>query len=73
MSTERLTGKVRWFNASRGFGFIQGPDGKDVFLHYSCIKMDGYRTLAADEVVTYTLGNGPSGKIQAMDVEKESK
>jgi CspA family cold shock protein len=70
MNEERIIGKVRWFNASRGFGFLQGPDDKDIFVHYSCIKMNGFKTLAADDRVSYILGNGPTGKLQAMDVEK---
>ena len=40
-----MTGKVKWFNAEKGFGFIEGEDGKDVFVHFSAITMDGYKTL----------------------------
>ncbi|MDO9547194.1 MAG: cold-shock protein, partial [Pelolinea sp.] len=43
--SERLTGTVKWFNPSKGYGFIDQEDDEDVFVHYSVIKMDGYRVL----------------------------
>lgn len=48
-----MNGKVKWFNASKGFGFIEGEDGKDVFAHYSEIKSDGYKSLNEGQEVTY--------------------
>lgn len=56
------TGKVKWFNNAKGFGFIV-PDGKDddVFAHYSTITMDGYRTLKAGQEVEFELNQGPKG------------
>ena len=56
------TGKVKWFNNAKGFGFIC-PDGggDDVFAHYSTIEMDGYRTLKAGQPVEFELHEGPKG------------
>ncbi|MEY8543751.1 cold-shock protein [Dubosiella newyorkensis] len=47
------TGKVKWFNAEKGYGFITGEDGKDVFVHYSSINCDGFKTLEEGQTVTY--------------------
>ena len=47
------TGKVKWFNAEKGYGFINGTDGKDIFVHYSAINADGYKTLEEGQTVTY--------------------
>ncbi len=47
------TGKVKWFNAEKGYGFITGTDGKDIFIHYSAINSDGYKTLEEGQTVTY--------------------
>ncbi len=47
------TGKVTWFNAEKGYGFITGTDGKDIFVHYSAINSDGYKTLEEGQTVTY--------------------
>ena len=47
------TGTVKWFNAEKGYGFITGEDGKDVFVHYSSIKCDGFKTLEEGQTVTY--------------------
>lgn len=47
------TGKVKWFNAEKGYGFIIGTDGKDIFVHYSAINSDGYKTLEEGQTVTY--------------------
>lgn len=56
------TGTVKWFNNSKGFGFIT-PDegGQDLFVHYSDVQMDGYRNLAQDQKVTYVYNDGPKG------------
>jgi CspA family cold shock protein len=48
-------GSVKWFNAVRGFGFIKREDGRDVFVHYSSIVVDGYRTLTEGELVEYEM------------------
>lgn len=56
------TGRVKWFNNAKGFGFIC-PDGggDDIFAHYSTISMEGYRTLKAGQEVEYSLHEGPKG------------
>ena len=63
----RHVGKVKWFNSSLGYGFIIGPEAQDVFVHYSHIKMDGYRTLKESQSVEYTLVL-EDNKPQARDV-----
>ena len=60
-------GKVKWFNESKGFGFIEGA-GEDVFVHYSAIKGTGFRTLAEGQLVSYEIERGPKGA-QAVNVE----
>lgn len=56
-----MNGTVKWFNAEKGFGFITGEDGKDVFAHFSQINKDGYKTLDEGEEVTFDLAQGPKG------------
>jgi CspA family cold shock protein len=69
MSTvvERLSGTVKWFNSAKGYGFIAVDDGPDVFVHYSQIRGDGYRTLDEGQQVEFTLVEGLKGP-QAQDV-----
>ncbi|MBN1342546.1 MAG: cold-shock protein [Phycisphaerae bacterium] len=55
------TGKVKWFNDSKGFGFIQVDDGTDAFVHYSDIEGDGYKSLAEGDAVQFELGKGDKG------------
>jgi len=55
------TGNVKWFNDSKGFGFITGEDGHDVFVHYSSIQGDGFRSLAEGDSVSYEVEEGPKG------------
>lgn len=57
------TGTVKWFNNAKGYGFIlgEGSNGEDLFVHYSSIKMDGYKTLKAGQIVTYDIIQGPKG------------
>ncbi len=65
--SERYVGTVKWFNATKGFGFIGREDGEDVFVHYSAIRMDGYRTLEEGQKVEFSIEQGPKG-LQAADV-----
>lgn len=67
----RLTGKVKWFNENKGYGFILQADGRDVFVHYSEIKEDGYRTLAEGEMVEFEVAESPKGP-QAKDVVRNA-
>ena len=54
-------GKVKWFNARKGYGFIAAPDGRDVFVHYSSISGDGYKTLEEGDSVTFEIVEGEKG------------
>ncbi|KAB0484233.1 cold shock protein (beta-ribbon, CspA family) [Pseudomonas reinekei] len=62
MSGVKVSGKVKWFNNAKGFGFIN-EDGKteDLFVHYSAIQMDGYKTLKAGQAVVFEIIQGPKG------------
>ncbi len=63
------TGTVKWFNESKGFGFISPSDGsKDVFVHFSAIASSGFRTLTEGQSVTFDVENGPKGP-QAVNVQ----
>ena len=66
-----MKGKVKWFNSEKGYGFITGEDDKDVFVHYSAIQGDGYKTLEEGQEVSYDLTEGQRG-MQASNVVKES-
>jgi CspA family cold shock protein len=68
MSTsERKTGTVKWFNPSKGYGFIEFEDDQEIFVHYSAIQMDGYRVLKQGQVVEFEIEEGPKGN-QAIAV-----
>ena len=56
-----MKGTVKWFNQDKGFGFITGEDGKEVFAHYSQIQKDGFKTLAENEEVVYEVTQGQKG------------
>jgi CspA family cold shock protein len=63
------TGTVKWFNETKGFGFITPSEGgKDVFVHFSAIKSEGFRTLAEGQTVTFDVEDGPKGP-QATNVQ----
>ena len=62
-------GTVKWFNADKGFGFITGEDGNDVFAHFSAIQSDGFKTLDEGQAVTFDTEEGPRG-LQATNIVK---
>ena len=65
---ERKTGSVKWFNSTKGFGFISQPEGEDVFVHFKSIVGDGYRSLAENDKVEFTVVQGEKGP-QASEVK----
>jgi CspA family cold shock protein len=64
---ERETGKVKWFNDAKGFGFIERAQGGDVFVHFSSIRGAGFKSLSEGQKVEYLVADGPRGP-QAQDV-----
>lgn len=64
---QMAVGKVKWFNDSKGFGFIEKEDGTEIFVHFSAIRADGYKTLAQGQKVEFDLYDGPQGP-QAQNV-----
>lgn len=65
--SERETGTVKWFNGSKGYGFISREEGGDVFVHYTAIQTEGFRTLEEGQQVEFTVEEGPKGP-QATNV-----
>lgn len=65
--SERETGTVKWFNSSKGYGFIQRDKGDDVFVHFRAIRGEGYRSLEDGQRVEFTVNEGQKG-LQAEDV-----
>ena len=63
-----VTGKVKWFNEKKGFGFLEQPGGADVFVHFSAIKASGFKTLPEGATVTFDVEQGQKGP-QALNVE----
>ena len=64
-----MTGTVKWFNAEKGFGFIEREDGDDVFVHFSAIQGDGFKTLEEGQKVNFDITKGPRGD-QAENVTR---
>lgn len=68
--SERVQGKVKWFNASKGYGFLERPDGEaDVFVHFSAIQAEGFKVLDEGDEVEFEVVDGPKGP-QAANVRK---
>src|SRR3979409_55476 len=65
----RISGKVKWFNNSKGYGFIEQPGSSDIFVHYSAIQGDGFKTLEEGQEVEFEVTQGPKGP-QAENVMK---
>jgi len=65
--SERENGTVKWFSNNKGYGFIEREDGPDVFVHFSAIQSDGYRSLEEGQQVEFTIEDGPKGP-QAANV-----
>lgn len=67
-----ISGKVKWFSESKGYGFIEPEGGgEDIFVHYSSIKADGFKTLNEGQAVTYNAEKGPKG-MHAVEVQLDS-
>lgn len=64
-------GKIKWFNNEKGYGFIEGENDEDIFVHYSAIKQDGYKSLAEGQIVEYELLETEKG-LQAINVKEVS-
>lgn len=69
---QKLTGIIKWFDDAKGFGFISGKDGKDIFVHYSTIREEGHKTLNEGDEVEFEVVNTDKG-IQAKNVLKKEK
>lgn len=67
MSDERVTGTVKFFNAEKGYGFISREQGQDIFVHYSNIQSEGYRSLTEGQQVEFSVAQGQKGE-EAQDV-----
>ncbi len=65
----RSRGKVKWFNDQRGFGFIEQPNGRDLFVHHTAIQGEGFKTLEEGQEVEFDVVEGPKG-LQAANVVK---
>lgn len=65
--SERVIGTVKWFNSGKGYGFLSHDNGADVFVHFSAIQGDGYRSLTEGQKVEFSIEKGPKG-LQAANV-----
>jgi cold shock protein len=62
------TGKVKWFNADKGYGFIEQTEGEDLFVHFSEIQSEGFKSLDEGQAVSFDVGTGKNNKPQAQNV-----
>jgi len=62
-------GTVKWFNASKGYGFIEQESGEDIFVHYSAIEQEGFKTLNEGDQIEFDISEGENGKSQAVNVK----
>lgn len=67
--SERVTGTVKWFNDAKGFGFIERESGPDVFVHFSALRQEGFKSLSESDRVEFEIVEGPKGP-QAADVTR---
>jgi len=67
MSEQRFVGTVKWFNGTKGYGFLSREGGEDVFVHYTAIKAQGFRNLVEGQKVEFSIEKGPKG-LQAVNV-----
>ncbi|MBQ6503064.1 MAG: cold-shock protein [Anaerolineaceae bacterium] len=65
--SETVKGTVKWFNESKGYGFLSQPEGEDIFVHYTAIQANGFRTLKEGQEVEFNVERGPKG-LQASNV-----
>ena len=65
--SERIVGTVKWFNGTKGYGFLARENGEDVFVHYTAIQMQGFRNLVEGQKVEFSIETGPNG-LQAVNV-----
>jgi CspA family cold shock protein len=70
--SERIQGTVKWFNAGKGYGFISREGGEDVFVHYSALQSEGFRSLNEGQQVEFTIERGSKG-LQATNVSRASR
>lgn len=64
-------GRVKWFNDAKGYGFIETSEGKDIFVHFSAVQMEGFKTLSEGQIVTFDIVDGAKGP-QAANVRVET-
>jgi CspA family cold shock protein len=70
IENSRIAGRVKWFNGAKGYGFIGRDNGDDIFVHYTAIQADGYKTLAEGDVVDFIIEKTKDNRFQAADVVK---
>lgn len=64
-----MRGTIKWFNVQKGYGFITDSEGRDLFVYYSNLVMDGFKALYEDDIVNFELGSGKDGREQAINIK----